>query len=370
MRVCLAYPYGLTPIKGGGVAAVINNLVKYAGNKVDYSLLTVYDETESPVIDKLYPHNVDINYVKPTKSIFKSFIHYLAKNVDDFDILHLHNLPFGRDMPFAWKTYFRGKRLVYTHHNSHEEFTHNRFSRGYYYWSLNQFGKVCKKVVVNSNFMVKNDLGRFGVLGGKVCVIRNGVDVELIKIAEPLDLEGEPSILFVGHLVHRKGIDILLKAFDILSSWSLEVKPKFHIVGSGDLEKSCREYVVDHNLVGKVCFWGSVAESLKIRMMKGADMVIMPSRFENASIVILEAMAAGKAIVATRVGGIPEILEHGTNGILTNPSSIQIAEAIKFLCENKPVAEMFGKNNERAVLPFSWNRIAESYIRLYQSVLD
>lgn len=370
MRVCMAYPYGLTPIKGGGVATVINNLIRHAGNKVDYSLLTVYDEAESRIIDTLYPHSVHVNYVKPTKSIFESFIHYLAKHVDDFDILHLHNLPFGRDMLFAMKAYFREKRLIYTHHNSHEEFSYDKFSRAYYYWCLNQFGKVCKKVVVNSNFIAQNDIGRFGVLEGKVCIIRNGVDVGLIKNAMPLDLEGEPSILFVGHLVYRKGIDILLRAFDILSSWSLDVKPKFHIVGSGDLEKSCREYVVDHNLAEKVYFWGAVAESLKIRLMKGADLVVMPSRFEPFGIVALEAMAAGKAIVATRVGGIPEILENGTNGILTNLSSFQIAKALKFLCENKSVAEIYGQNNERAVLTFDWNKVAESYVRLYQSVLE
>lgn len=368
MRVCIAYTDGLTPIKGGGVAAVINNIVKFTADKIDYSLLTVYDEDELLEIGRLYPRNVDINYVKPTGSIFESFMRYLVKNVDDFDILHFHNLPLGGDLPFALKTYLRKKSLIYSHHNSLEEFNNNRFARGYYYLCLNQFGRVFKKVVVNSHFIAQNDLARFGVLRDKVCVIRNGVDVEFIKSVEPLDLEGEPSILFVGHLVRRKGIDILLKAFTILSSFGLEAKPKLHIVGSGDLEKSCREYVVDHNLVGKVCFWGSLDETLKTRMMKGADMVVLPSLFENASIAILEAMAAGKAVVATRVGGTPEILEHGTNGILTDPSSIQVAKAIRFLCENKPEREMYGKNNEMAVSPFSWNKIAESYVRLYNSV--
>ncbi len=366
-RVCIAYTNGLTPKKGGGVAAVINNIVKFTSDQIEYSLLTTYDKQELEEMEKIYPHNVNIVYVKWAGSIFESFMHYLVKKVDNFDILHFHNLPLSNDLPFSLKALIHKKTLIYSHHNSLEEFNKNKLVRGYYYLCLNQFGRVFKKVIVNSQFIEQNDLARFRVLRGKVTLIRNGVNLEFFRNSEPFYLEGEPSILFVGHLVRRKGVDILLKAFKILSSLRLGSKPMLHVVGDGDMEKSCRDYVARNGLGGSVFFWGPVDESLKIRIIKGADIVVLPSLFENASVAILEAMAAGKAIIATRVGGTPEIIKHGINGILTEPSISQVAQAMRFLCENVSIRNAYGKNNKIAVSSFSWNKIAESYVKLYSS---
>jgi len=227
-----------------------------------------------------------------------------------------------------------------------------------------------KKVVANSRFVVDCDLNRFGALRDRICVIKNGVDVEQIRKAKPVKLDGEPSILFVGGLLHRKGIDMLLEAFRTLSSQPIGPDPKLHIVGSGELEKSCKEFVARNGLSAKVRFWGGLLGNSRFGLMRGADMVVVPSRYENASIVLLEAMAAGKPIVATCVGGIPEYLEHGVNGVLVHPSSGQIAMGIKSLCEHSALAERFGKNNEKAAMSFDWKNIARSYVDLYESIQD
>jgi glycosyltransferase involved in cell wall biosynthesis len=103
-------------------------------------------------------------------------------------------------------------------------------------------------------------------------------------------------------------------------------------------------------------------------MLKGADIAVVPSRYENAGIVLLEAMAAGKPVVATRVGGIPEYVEHGVNGILVRPHSRQLAGAIKTLCENERLAADYARNNERSVKLYDWKNIVQSYVDLYDSV--
>lgn len=370
MRVCIAYIGGLTPRKGGGVASVINNIVKYTSKKIEYSLLTIYEETELPEIQKIYPSTVKIEYIKPAGNVLASFLLYLVKEVDDFDILHFHDFPFGRDLPLALKTYLRGKNLVYSHHISLEQLIHNRLTLGYYYSVFKGFARIWRKVVANSKYIVDNDLSRFRSLQYKISVIRNGVDAELIRRVEPIDLDGEPSIVFVGHLAYRKGIDILLEAFNILLSRGIKANPKLHIVGSGILEKTCREYVARAHTSDKVCFWGSVPESLKFRIMKGSDIIVIPSRHENAPIILLEAMAAGKPVIASRVGGIQEVFQHGVNGILTDPSSDQIAIAIESLCKNERLVEEYERKNQEVARIFAWEKIAQSYATLYESIVS
>jgi len=367
MRVCLAYTGGLTPRVGGGPASVINNIVKHTCGRVRYVLLTLYREDELEEVSRLYPGGADIEYVKFSGSVFKDFLNYLLKELCDVDVVHFHDFPLGRDLPLAFKMALRGLPLIYSHHISLEEFISNRFLLGYYYSCLNFFGRLFRRVVTNSDFIVRNDLSRFKSLRGKICVVRNGVDVGFIRGIKPLRLDGDPSIVFVGHLVYRKGVDILLRSFRILCS-RVDFDPRLHVVGSGLLERWCRKFVSGHDLDGRVRFWGSVDELLKFRILKGADILVLPSRYENLPIVLLEGMAAGKAIVATRVGGVGEVFKHGVNGLLVAPSSMEVAEALRIMCENRDLVEEYGRNNERAALDFDWKKIAEFYVRLYQMV--
>jgi glycosyltransferase involved in cell wall biosynthesis len=368
MRVCVVYTGGLTPDKGGGIASVINNIIRYTCDRIEYSLLTTYDETEMAKIRKIYPSGIEFNYVKLGHNVLTDTARYFVKEVGDFDILHFHDLPFGREFLLVMKNYVLGKNLLYSHHISYEALSHNRMLLGYYYSAFNWLGATWKKVVANSQFIINNDLSRFRNLQGKVCLIRNGVDVELIRKTKPVNLEGDPSILFVGHLVQRKGIDVLLEAMRLLSSHRIQASPKLHIVGSGEMEENCKEYVIRHGLKNKVHFWGALQESSKFRIMKGADVIVIPSRYENAPIVLLEAIAAGKPIIATSVGGIPEIFEQGAKGILTSPSSHQIARAIVYLCERTTLIEEYGENNQKVAALFDWKNVAESYVKLYESV--
>lgn len=368
MRVCIAYAGSLAPQKGGGIASVICNIVQHTSKKIEYVLLAPYDETALSEIAKTYPTTVEIAYVKPQSTVFAGFMDYLVKNVDDFDILHFHNLPFGRDLPLAFKNHFKRKYLIYSHHISYEELYNGKLILGYYYSIFNLFGRIWRKVVANSQFVMNNDLARFRSLQGKVCLIRNGVDLELVRRAKPIRLDGDPSVLFVGHLVRRKGIDIILEAMDVLSSRGIRANPMLHIVGTGTMERTCKEYVTRHRLSSKVSFWGPVQESSKFGMMKGADIIVIPSRYENSCIVQLEAMAAGKPIIASCVGGIPEIFVQGVNGILTSPSGRKFATALKYLCERKQLLEEYGRNNQRTVIPFDWKNIAQSYVKLYNMV--
>src|SRR4030042_4207846 len=182
----MAYVGGLTPDRGGGVASVINNIVKSTGSKIKYSLLTACSEAERSVVQETYPSNVEIEIVKGTGNFFANVLYYLAKTVDDVDVLLFHDFPlFGRDLPLAVKAYAKKWSLVYSHHIGLEQGVNNGLLLGYYHLVLNGSARMWKKVVANSRFVVDCDLDRFGALRDRICVIKNGVDVEQIRKAKP-----------------------------------------------------------------------------------------------------------------------------------------------------------------------------------------
>jgi glycosyltransferase involved in cell wall biosynthesis len=368
MRICMAFTHGLTPRKGGGIASAIQNIVKNTYKDADYVLLTTYDEKESSEICELYPSDVEIHYIKPNKNVFSSAFQYLIENINSSDILHFHNLPFGRDLPLLFKTFIHKKRVVYTHHIGYERMYNNRLLLGYYSSFLNLFGTIASRVIVNSMFAAENDLARFKYLHNKIVLIRNGVDLEKINSAKPLILEGNPSILYMGHLTYIKGIDILLESFKILTSLNYRSNPKLHIVGSGILNHKCMEYVASEGLGDKVKFWGAADESQKFRLLKGADIVAIPSRYEVAPLILIEAIAAGKPIVASRVGGIPEVLRQGVNGVLTRPTSTDLAIALKSFCDGQQSIRKYKANNKVLAKQFDWKNIAKLYLNLYKSM--
>jgi len=103
-----------------------------------------------------------------------------------------------------------------------------------------------------------------------------------------------------------------------------------------------------------------------------SDVVVLPSLREGTPLVLLEAMACGKPVVATRVGGIPEIVEHGEGGLLVRPKDVEgLSKAILTLLEDPGLREEMGKKaRRRAVKEFDWDIKADEVIRVYKEVLQ
>jgi glycosyltransferase involved in cell wall biosynthesis len=134
------------------------------------------------------------------------------------------------------------------------------------------------------------------------------------------------------------------------------------------MEARCREIVFEKKLEEKVHFWGSQSRRCIPSLLKGCDIFILPSRHEASPIVLLEAMAAGKPIVSTNVGGIPETLKNGRNALLVRPEHTELMRAMNCLTENADLKRRFSNNNIVDVQMFSWSNISKEYVRLYKSV--
>jgi glycosyltransferase involved in cell wall biosynthesis len=168
---------------------------------------------------------------------------------------------------------------------------------------------------------LKNKMVENGVPDDKISVITNGVDNEVFK---PLDKEqcrktlgitsSGKAILFVGNLVRGKGIEDLVDAFSGMSERIGD--SRLMIIGDGPLKNSLKRRIDKAGLKGKVNFTGKQRHDSIPLWMNACDVFCLPSHNEGCPNVVLEAMACGAPIVATNVGGIPELIVPGIDGEL------------------------------------------------------
>jgi len=142
-------------------------------------------------------------------------------------------------------------------------------------------------------------------------------------------------LLFAGSVLESKGIEDLLASFAMLRKDFREIK--LRIAGHCDesYKNVLKEKYVDYSAGDGISFLGQIDRDAILREYSRADLFVFPSHFETSPNVIMEAMSAGLPIVATKAGGIPDMINDGKTGILVNINApVQIAEKVKHLLEN------------------------------------
>ncbi|HEY7132635.1 MAG TPA: glycosyltransferase family 4 protein [Candidatus Limnocylindrales bacterium] len=205
---------------------------------------------------------------------------------------------------------------------------------------------------------------------GDYKVIPNGVDVDRFQRAVPLARwqDGTRNILFVGRFEPRKGLLELLKAYRILKKTGCDCRVL--VVGSGPLAREARRYVATRRLKG-VEFLGRVSDEEKAQLYRTADVYVSPATGgESFGIVLLEAMAAGTAIVASDIHGYKGVVRRGREGLLVPPRDPKaIAAAVaRLLNDDEERLEMAAAGRARAQ-EFSWERVTAKVDDFYGVVI-
>jgi glycosyltransferase involved in cell wall biosynthesis len=143
------------------------------------------------------------------------------------------------------------------------------------------------------------------------------------------------------------------------------------MVGDGPLKKDLEALAVDLGLSRTISFAGVKNDSEMTRAYAASDLVVLPSLSEGLPIVLLEAMASGRPVVATRVGGIPELVTSGKNGYLVTPGSAdEIADrVIELLGRPELAAEMGAASRALVESTHSWDAVSSRVSSVYESVL-
>lgn len=213
---------------------------------------------------------------------------------------------------------------------------------------------------------------RVGVSPRRIRVVHNGVDVEEVGRSEDCWAEGRasqrvPTICTVGRLSHVKNhSDLLLAVRELIGKWP---DLQLLVVGRGRLEGVLKQQVMELGLAQNVCFAGHL-ESLR-EVWPRVDVFVLPSLSEGLPLSLLEAMAAGVPVVATRVGGMGEAIEDGKTGLLVPPGDHHaLAEGIMKLLDDRTLARQMGKSaQETVVCRFSLTQMVQAYREIYADLI-
>lgn len=220
------------------------------------------------------------------------------------------------------------------------------------------------KVIAVSQALVDN-VTLLGIKQKNIEVISNGVNLELFSY-DPAT-KREPIILFVGSLIHRKGIDILLNAFSKL----LIDLPLYNlvIVGEGILKDYLKFIAKDLGISDKVIFTGFQTQEQVHLWMQKAKVFVLPSIEEGQGVVLLEALASGTPCVGSKVGGIPDVIKPDFGRLVEPSEPIALNQALLEVI-NSPDWEMMSLNARRqAENKYKWPRIVEKIINVYKHAL-
>ncbi len=204
--------------------------------------------------------------------------------------------------------------------------------------------------------------------GKQACVMRNGVDVEAIASA-PIYSNKTPYLLNVGRFVYKKGQDNLVHAYkQVLSAFPNA--PELWLCGDGDERPKVEEMVKFLGLQDHVRFMGERPQTEVASLMRGCEFYVHSARMEPLGIVLLEAMAAGKAVVSPYVGGIPETVVPNVTGILTAPNPKSISEGIlSLLREPERAVKMGEAAYDHVKAYFDWSDVVQDYVQAWSSAL-
>jgi len=175
-----------------------------------------------------------------------------------------------------------------------------------------------------------------------------GCGADLNAYSQYIKQEGTQSrleILFVGNLIERKGLHILLEALNVLpkSDWHLRVAGRMELDPS--YSRRCQNLASQDGLTGKVEFLGAIEDSDLVHAYQTSQLLVVPSSFEGFGIVYLEAMRWGVVPVGSTAGGAAEIINHGENGWLIDPGdSTALVAVLENVCQNPQILQRMSQS--------------------------
>ncbi len=232
------------------------------------------------------------------------------------------------------------------------------------------------KVICCSQFMTSHVRWAFGLPKDKIITIPNGVDSAAFsrkfnrdKVSSKYAHADEKIVLFVGRLVHEKGVHVLIGAMPKVLA---RVNAKFVIVGNGYMKDSLIGQVHRMGLAHKTCFTGFIDDETLKLLYSCADVCVVPSLYEPFGITALEAMAAHVPVVVSDTGGLSEIIEHDKTGVkVYADNSDSLAWGITRVLLDPDYADWVKKNAYNKVSKeYTWRKISQRTKILYQQVYD
>lgn len=215
---------------------------------------------------------------------------------------------------------------------------------------------------------LRDHIGGFPRDNGRA--IFNGARLDDFEKGAPFEYS-KPYVLAIGRMVKQKGFDTLLHAFALALQKNDMAGHDLILAGAGDEREPLEALARELKLGERVVFPGRADHEMAVSLFKGCSFFVLPSRAdEGLPVVSVEAMAAGKAIVATRVGGVPESVLDGETGLLVpRDDANALAEKMALMAGDPEMRERMAQAGAKRVSLFEWSTIADQYLEAYRAAI-
>jgi len=379
------------------VLNLTGNALKDSRGEYEYNLCKYLEENKIEIFDlALYGENV--HYCKNTK-MAKRPLWFLPKKIGnffsqdiffeinkDYDIIHVHG-PFWSPIPLQViiiKKIIRKKTpiIMTTHAYIPEKQMMMRsalkkaFFQGKFSAILNAIKclpyRHVDKIICHGKEEKKFIINKFNIKDSKIAVIPNGVNLkrfeeEKINYIKKELIQNKFTVLYVGQLIKIKGVDYLIDAIiELIKNGHDIILLIATYTHNSEVEKRIKNEKLEKNII----ILKDLQENDLIATYQNCDLFVLPSFTESFSIVLLEAMAARKPVIATNIEGITSWVKDEYNGLLVNPGSkSEIQNAIKRLITNKKLSKNIATNGYELVQKkYSWDLIIKMIINEYNEL--
>lgn len=361
----------------GGAQALVAELGTYSRHtRHQMEVCTIYSKGQFAEHLELHGtaiHNLNLDSsmraYRPRRKYDLRMVLPLARLIrrGQYDVVHAHLFPASLFVALA--SYLANEpRYVLSEHS-----VTNRRRRHALFKLLDSFiYRRFSQIIAVSEMVRESLLGWLPGLSDMVQVVPNSVDPERFVVRESqvrqlrqqLGINDiDTIVLYAGRLLPAKGPDVLLEALSRLPVNGMPIKVL--IAGDGPLEESLRKQVAVSSLERQVAFLG-LRKDIAL-LLNLADLVVLPSRWEGLPMILLEAMAARRPIIAAKVGGVPEVVQHGLNGWLVPPEDpIALAKGMDVLIKSPGLRRRLGDNAFQTVcmrysVKVAFDRLLEIY---------
>jgi glycosyltransferase involved in cell wall biosynthesis len=296
-------------------------------------------------------------------------------NTSDFDVVHLQGVNMTSSFALlSTISKLKGKKFVATTHGLAEFSSRPKIEIRY----VTEFYLQRAEYIIALCNFEKKVLLHLGVPKEKIVVIPNGVDLNRFKskpTAEQLQrlkekyALGKLVVLSIGRIASNKGFERLIEAAVSFKNEDIS----FVIVGPiNDLAylNTLKSLMAFHGLQKKFILTGWLPDDEVVNLLYAADIFVFPSIIDTFGLVNLDAMAAGKPVIATSTGGVPEVVLHEETGLIVKSNDyIELSKALRRLCSDKALREYMGvRGKELVYKAYSWGKVCRDTINLYQHI--
>ena len=341
---------------GGAERLVVDLVNNFDKEKYKFSIITFFDEL--PLASEITNKNVKIYVVPKRGQISWHLFSDLKNKLQELkpDIVHTHL--FGGDF---WGRIVAKKlnlSVVTTEHNLNVD-------EGLIKNILRRLLKNKTDVFVACSDQVADYMRRVYKIKKDIKIIKNGIELDkFLDLVEPQFLT-PLNLLVLGRLTKQKGHEILLKALAGLK----DLDWKLNTVGEGEEKNNLTNLVESLDLADKVNFIDFQKDVSKI--FYKSDLLLLPSLWEGLGVVVMEAMASGRLVVGSEVGGVPELVENKKTGLLIKTGDVEAwKKALEYCFENKPsCVELAQAGRKYAKNNFGIEKTVVDYGKIYLSLL-